>query len=491
MSERRAKMTMSKEMKREPVGDGATAAGVKPAMFVKAALIASIIALATALYAPHSAGQFLDLRAFYCAGQAQLSGADPYREHPLRECERTVSAPGLPPVDYGATLPVPFPGFVLMLFAALARLPFGWVFLIWQSAACAALGLAVVLAARTTRTSLTANAIVLGFPAVILALQLGQVTPFVLLAVAGCATLLQSGRPRLAALAALGALLDPHVGLALELGLFVCVPQARGVLIAGTAVLVVLGSAVSGPAREWEYLHLVLPAHALANLTEARQFSTSNFAFEAGMPAQLALTFGSVWYVGMLVAGVIVALRLRARLGSAAIAYIPAAFAVFGGTHVHLQQLAVAIPAFMLLSCAAAGKRHDVYTVVTFVAAVPWLYIAPVPGLFAVAAALAILFAREMSSGRQGLRLAAGSLFALTVMLQSIMRSQTVRPAIHAAVVGNPLAEASLQILTVARYVPLDWWYFVARAPTVVAFVLLVAAFVRAALGRSALRVPC
>src|SRR5450755_4582008 len=297
MSECCVKMTMPKEMKREPAGDGATAAGVKPAMFVKAALIASIIALATALYAPHSAGQFLDLRAFYCAGQAQLSGADPYREHPLRECERTVSAPGLPAVDYGATLPVPFPGYVLMLFAALARLPFGWAFLIWQGAACAALGLAVVLAARTTRTSLTANAIVLGFPAVILALQLGQVTPFVLLAVAGCATLLQSGRPRLAALAALGALLDPHVGLALELGLFVCVPRARVVAFAGTAALVALGALAAGPLREWGYLHAVIPAHALANLTDSMQFSATNFAFEAGVAPGIALALGGVWYL--------------------------------------------------------------------------------------------------------------------------------------------------------------------------------------------------
>jgi hypothetical protein len=450
-------------------------------MFVKAAFIASIIALSTAMFAPYSPGRFLDLRAFYCAGQAQLSGADPYREHPLHECERRVSAPGLPAVDYGATLPVPFPGYVLLLFEALALMPFGWVLLVWQGAACVALGLAIVLVARVTRTSLTANAIVLGFPAVILALQLGQVTPFVLLAVAGCATLLQSERPRLAATAALGALLDPHVGLALVLGLFVCVPRARKVLIAGTVLLVALGAAVSGPAREWEYLHLVVPAHALANLTEARQFSMSNFAFEAGVPATLALTLGSVSYLVAIAGGIIITLCLTTRLRSAAVAYIPVAFAVFGGTHTHLQQLAIAVPAFMLLSSASPPGRRDFYTVVTFVAATPWLFIAPVPGLFAIPPVLAILFAREMSSGRQGMRLAVGSLLVLTGIMLSILRWQTVHKTLPLEIPGNPLAEVSLQMFTIARYVPTDSWYFVARAPTVIAFVLLFAAFIHAA----------
>jgi hypothetical protein len=453
-------------------------------VFVKAAAVAGIIALSTALFAPYSPGKFLDLRAFYCAGRIALSGADPYREHPLRECERELAAPGLPAVDYGATLPVPFPGFVLLLFSALALLPFAWVFFVWQGAACLALGLAVVLVARATHTSPAANAIVLGFPAVILALQIGQVTPFILLAVALCATMLQSGRPRLAAFAALGALLDPHVGLALVLGLFVCAPRARIVLIAGAALLSALGSAVWGPAREWEYLHAVIPAHALANLSEARQFSAANFAFEAGLPAQAALMLGSVWYAASVAAGTVVALRLRTRLGDAAVAYIPPAFAVFGGTHVHLQQLALAIPAFMLLSSATADKRHDFYSVVTFVAATPWLYIAPAPWLYIVPAGLAIFFTREMRSGKLGLRLAAGSLLALSAMLFAILHSQTARPSLHVVVRGNPLAEVSLQALVAARYVPTDWWYYVARAPTVIAFALLVAALARVALGR-------
>jgi hypothetical protein len=448
---------------------------------IKAVAVASIIALSALCISPHMHYNVVDFRAFYCAGQAALSGADPYLEHPLHECEQQVSAPGFPVLDFGATVPAPFPGFVIMLFAGLALLPFAWAMFLWGAAASLAVGLAVVLVARTTRTPVMANAIVFGFPAVVVALQLGQVTPFVLLAVAAAAALLQTGRPRLAAFASLGALIDPHVGLALWVGLLVGVPRARVVLIAGAALLVASGSLVAGPLREWEYLRVVVPAHALANLTEARQFSASNFAFEAGLAPALALAFGSVWYAAALAAGTAVALRLRNGLGSATMAYIPVAFAVFGGTHTHLAQLAIAVPAFMLLTSAARGRQRDFCCVVTFVAAMPWLIVAPFPWLFAVPTVLAVVFAREINCAGQGIRLAAGSLIALAVIMQSILRTHTERNIVDIPVAGNPLAEVSWQIFTVARNVPVDSWYFVARAPTVIAFVLLFGALIAAA----------
>lgn len=441
-----------------------------------------ITALSVAFSAPRLSGQFLDLRAFYCAGQAERSGADPYREHPLNECEQKVNVPGFPPKADRATVPVPFPGFVLALFAALALLPFPLALYVWEAAACAAVGFAIVLAARTTRTSVTANAIVIGFPAVILALQLGQVTPFVLLAVVGAASFLQSGRPRLAAVTSLGALLDPHVGLALVLGLFIGVPRARLTLIAGTAALVTLGVFASGPAREWEFLHAVLPAHAFANVTDAAQFSTTYFAYATGVPPARAVQLGSLWYLGALVAGVFAGLRLRSKLGIVTLAYVPAAIAVFGGTHTHLQQLAIAIPAFMLLSSAATGRQRDLWSVVTFVAAIPWLFIAPFSWLYAAPPALALVFAREMRIGRQGIRLAAGSLVALVVMMIAILRTHVQHKPLEVTIPGNPLAEVSWQMFTVARNVPTEAWSFVAKAPTVIAFLLLFGAFARIAL---------
>ena len=50
----------------------------------------------------------------------------------------------------------------------------------------------------------------------------------------------------------------------------------------------------------------------------------------------------------MVALGVAVALRLRKLTGDAAvIVLIPPAFGVFGGVHVHFQQLAIAFPAIL------------------------------------------------------------------------------------------------------------------------------------------------
>lgn len=454
----------------------------------QALLVASILALSVVCSVSYLPAHFLDFRAFYCAGQAQLSGADPYRVHPLHECEQSLSAPLVPPMPFDETLPAPFPGFVLTLFAGLALLPFAVALFFWEAAACIALGCGVILVARVTRTSILANTIVLGFPAVVVALQDGQVTPFIGLAVAGSASLLQSGRSRLAAVASLGALLDPHVGLALVLGIFVCVRESRTLLIVGAALLVALGALFSGLPHEWEYFRAVIAAHALANVSDSMQFSATNLAFEAGIAPPLALTLGSIWYVAALAVGVFVAARLRLRLGIAAAAYVPVAFAVFGGTHTHSQQLALAIPAFLLVASRMSGWRRDFCAIVTYVAAVPWVHIAPIPWLYVVPPVLAVAFAHAMGCGRQGVRLAAGSLIGLALMMIAIVCLHTPYNVSNAHIEGNPLAEVSWQMFVVSRFAPPDYWHIIAKAPTVIAFLVFFAVAVRTALGTVAVR---
>jgi hypothetical protein len=453
---------------------------VKRQRFLRLAVVASVIALCFAISC--SRERFFDFRAFYCAGQVERSGADPYRVHPLYECEQSVGAPAPSPFARGVTVPAPFPGFVLMIFAALASLPFPVALLIWEGLAIISVGFAAVLVARTTNTGLVANAIVLGFPAAAVGLPLGQVTPFALLAVTGCAALLQYNRPRWGALAALGAFFDPHVGLGLVLGIFAGVPRARSVLFAGGAALSLLSIATSGALREWEYLHFVIPAHARANVADAGQFSTTHFAFIAGARPALALSLGSLWYVGALVVGIIVASRLRERLGIAAIAYIPTAFAVFGGMHTHLAQLALAVPAFMLLTSSVTGRRREWCGAGTFFAAIPWLSLALGPLLCVAPPALAIVFAEEMNGARHRIHLFAASCVTICAVLLAYSQQHVARTVLLHDIPGNPLAEASWQMYTLARNVPPEPWYLVAKAPTVIAFMLLFVVLVKAAL---------
>lgn len=433
--------------------------------------VALLVALGIALSAPYFPERFSDFRAFYCAGRAVVAHADPYREHPLADCERAVRAPALSVLRGGVALPAPFPGCVLAAFAAFAVLPFGAALALWLAASCAALVVAVALIARVTRAPPAAAAIVIAFPALTVALPLGQVTPFVLLALAAAAYFVCVDRPHAAALASLGAVLDPHAGIALLLGVFVAAPRARLTLLGGVAGLVALGLAVSGPSHEWEYVRAVLPAHALANLTDSSQFSTSAFAYAAGMPAGAALWLGSAWYTAALAAGVVAGRRLRARLGAVAPVVCVPAFAVFGGTHTHLAQLALAVPAFlMLVSAARSAAERERLTAITFVAAIPWLLLAPFPLLFPAAAVLAVAFARELGVRRLAPALAAGTFAALAAIFIAILRSHVAHAPVDAGVDGNPLAETAWQLFVTARNVPTESWYLFAKGPTVIAF---------------------
>jgi hypothetical protein len=454
-------------------------------MSPKTILVAAFVILGIALSAPYFPERFSDARAFYCAGQAVRQHADPYREHPLNDCERRVTAPGLSPLRDGATVPAPFPGFVLALFALIALLPFGSALALWIAASCVAIWLAVVLVARVTNTHIVAGAILLGFPAVTVALPLGQVTPFVLLALAAAAALLKAERPAWAGLAAIGTMLDPHVGCAVLLGIGVAVPAARRTVIGGVLGLVALSLAVSGVGNESEYLREVLPAHALANMSDGTQFSTTNLAYVAGASSRAALALGTIWYIVALGLGTIVAVRGRARLGAPAAVLIPPAFAVFGGMHTHLAQLALAIPAFLLVYARTRDRQRLVFAAIMFVAAMPWLQIGAFPLLSPAAAVLAFVFARKVHGERHALRCGAATFVLLIAIFIAIVRSHVARAGITVHVDGNPLADVSWQIAVLARNAPPEPWYLFAKAPTMIAFVLFLIVLVRVALQRT------
>ena len=457
------------------------------ASVLKTILALALIACSSRYYFVHVPEGFVDFRAFYCAGSAVVARADPYREHPLHECEQKIVLPGTSALPKDLTVPAPFPGYVLALFALLALLPFSVAVFVWIALSAIAVGAAVVLFARATRTTIAANAIVLGYPTVMVALPLGQVTPFILLALAGTAALLQSNRPSWAGVAALGALLDPHVGLALWAGMFVGSPRSRSMLIAGAVALFAIGMCVSGPQHEWEYLRFVIPAHAAANIADGHQFSVTHFAFVTGASPTLAILLGMLWYVGALFVGIFVACRLRRRLGIGAIAFVPTAFLVFGGTYTHLQQLEMGVPAFLLLAAAATGVRRELYSACTFVAAMPWLTIACFPWLFVAPLVFSLLFTLELRTARQAIRLGVGSFLILCVILLSIVKWHVEHRIAPPILVGNPLAEVSWQVFTLATYVPLEPWLLVAKAPTLVAFALLLAVLLRTAARRPAL----
>jgi len=288
-----------------------------------------------------------DFRAFYCAGSAIDAGANPYLEEPLHGCELRARPPRPPAFLPAVTVPAPLPPSILVLFAPLARLPFALAATIYGTLSMAAMIAAVVLFARVTGVS----SIVLNLAfAAITAGQtyfLGQPTTFAFLALAAAAFFARAERPIAASACAVAAVIEPHLALPALLALLVARPATRVPIVAFGALLAAAGAFALGPATSIAYVRDVIPAHALSNAYEW-QFSLTSILTSAGVDANTAVHWGEAMYAGMTVAGIAVALRVWRTTGeSAALVLIPPAFAVFGGVHVHFQQLAIAFPAIL------------------------------------------------------------------------------------------------------------------------------------------------
>ncbi len=454
---------------------------------LRATLALAIVAVSIAAYAPFAPLRLADFRAFYCAGRAVLSRADPYREHPLHECERAALAPGIPPGVAGVTVPAPLPGYAIALFAVPALLPFGPAAVLWICLSAAAAIGTVRLLAITLEIAPAATAIVVGLPAAIVAIPLGQVTPFVGLGLAAAAYGVRRGAYVLAAGGALLTALDPPVALAVCATLAIGVPALRSSLAAGTALLVAISLAALGPAVNLEYVGAVLHAHAVANVMDRTQFSATHFAWLAGLDRGAAVALGSTWSALALPIGIGVALRLRRRYGEAALVLVPPAFAVFGGLYVHYAQVALALPACLLAAHHAARqpRAKSALCAGVFVLAIPWLALCAFP-VFAVAVAVsAMVFCTALDRAGIAVRLSAATSLGLVAFFGIAALTLATSGAVASSIIaGNPLAETSWQNYIVARDARPQLAVVLFQLPTMSAFAACLCALVHAAVAR-------
>jgi Glycosyltransferase family 87 len=288
-----------------------------------------------------------DFRAFYCAGAAISQGADPYRAEPLRTCERNAGPPAEPAALHGVALPAPLPPYALLPFAALSRLPFPVAIAVYTSVLLAAMSASVVFLARITgATTLTLNIVFAAITAVF-TYYLGQPVPLVFLALSAAALLVRKRSWIAASACALAATMEPHMALPALLAMLVAFPRTRLPVVVGGAVLLVAGAYAVGAATSIEYVREVVPAHALANAFEW-QFSLTSILTSLDVSAAVATRWGEIMFGLMTLLGIVVALRMRRLTGdNALVVIIPPAFAIFGGVHVHYQQLAIAFPAVL------------------------------------------------------------------------------------------------------------------------------------------------
>jgi hypothetical protein len=314
-----------------------------------------------------------DFRAFYCAARVASHGGDPYHTEPLSTCETAIGPKEFFAKNPGVTIPAPLPGYAIAAVMPLALLPFWVAAALWGTLLLLACVGGIVALARLADmewgVGLGMFALTLGM----LSLPFGEVVPLAVAAICLSAYSAWQGRLRAAALFAAAAMIEPHLGLPACIALAAWRLATRLPLLLAFAALAVISLATLGVATNIEYFTAVLPAHALSEVTRDTQYSLSTALAAMGVPAAAALRAASLWYVAMLGAGAIVAGLLAQRTrNDAFVVAIPPAFAVFGGTFIHVTQIAAALPAAALLAAYAPRERRSLAVVALLVLAVPW-----------------------------------------------------------------------------------------------------------------------
>ena len=319
----------------------------------------------------HADQRLIDFRVFWCGGQVALQGANPYLFEPLRTCEHQYGA-GLFSVSRNFVMPFVLPPFDIAPFAQLARMAYGTAAWFFTGVSAVALLAGIVLVARSTGAPLVLAASALLVSVGLPSLWLGQLVPLELLFLSAAAYALARRRDAVAGACAVLSLLEPHVGAFVVVSVALLVPRARAVLAGGLALLASLTVRDANVAPLGLYL-ATLAEHTRAEAGSYGQYSLTFVLRYLHAPLDFAVAAGAASSLVLLVAAVVLARALDARGMRAAIVYIPTACAVFGGTFVHLTQIALAVPAALLVhACARNTLARRLAGLAAIVLSAPW-----------------------------------------------------------------------------------------------------------------------
>ncbi len=398
-----------------------------------------------------------DFQDFYCAGEAVDRHADPYRYEPLHSCEHRLNKSDAYRRDPNRIVPAPIPPYDLPAFELAARIGFPAARTIDAIAIVLAVAVAILgLALIGIPFELALPALVL--PAGYLLLDAGQIVPFALLALVLCGVALAQGRNALAGALAALTMIEPHLGLPVWLSVMLLVPRSRPAAVVTGVLMAVAGVLVVGLPGAIEYLSGVLPAQAAAEAGYAYQYSLTYLLVTAGLPQGAALAAGQLSYVALLAVGIWLGSRLATTLQRRElVAYLPAACSVVGGAYVHMVDLAIAVPAALVLATYSRGASRTIATLALCLLAVPWIDVWITKKLF-----LSSLFVVAAILVRQGLTPAV-SIGAFTAIAAAIYCFELWPPAPFAALTAmatrpGDLAQQAWRAYVIAlRTAPLPW----------------------------------
>jgi hypothetical protein len=340
---------------------------------VVVAALCSLLPLGAQFYAEGVGGNLgIDTHAYYCAAQAQRHGMSPYFSSSIDACERQAPRGYYRPPPH-VTVPAPYPPYALALFSPLTLLPFATAAIVWWTLLVLALILTACALARITGQPWLVAWGVIVLSAGLTAFSGGNAFPVALAAVVLAALAVVRARPVFAAIAVGVAMAEPHVALPAAVGLFAGYSVIRLPLVIVFGVLAACSLAVGGVSQNFMYVFSVVPAHALSEVSRDNQYSLSTVIAAFGTPDAAAAFAGTLCYIVMLALGVAVAIALARRFNEPALlVLVPPAFSLFGGSFVHVTEIAAAVPACLLIFARAQMYRAWFFAALILLA-IPWL----------------------------------------------------------------------------------------------------------------------
>jgi Glycosyltransferase family 87 len=316
-----------------------------------------------------------DFRAFYCAGSVAAQQLDPYAAAPLETCEAKLGLRSLFSGSAARVLPAPLPGYLVAFFKIFALMPFGIAAIVWTLLLVAAVSFAIVLLAGTGWMRADVFLAASSISVICVSVIPGELVPVALLGIALAAWGVARDRLPAVAFGVLLTMAEPQVGLVL--GLALSVMRARYALVTlvafaslGAASLLALGFE-----QNVRYIAVVLPEHVRAELPAGFQYSLSWIGLRSGMSDGAALALGHASYVVMALAAVTVAWFMRERTNRVVAVLAAPALAVCGGPFLHLDHIALAIPASLALVAAGNPALRNAQTAASICLALPLAYI--------------------------------------------------------------------------------------------------------------------
>lgn len=320
-----------------------------------AAVLIAVAAIGASLAGEaHGHSWMGDFRAFSCAAHVRLSGADPYAAAPIAACESEPAPSPFFVMLRGVALPAPLPGYLIAAFVPFALLPFVPSALLWGLILVAAfIGTILLLRDLGVGDGWTLL-VAFSIPVLAISLPVGELPPVALFGIVLAAWAAARERPGFLALGVALAMYEPQIGLAVAIA--AAALSRRFAYAAGIALgtLLLLSLLTLGIAANVAYVRDIIPAHELSELPAVVQYSLSWVLDRVGVADASALLLGRVSWMVMLVTAFFVARSAFGREHREFAILAAPALAVVGGPFLHLDHVAVALPAALWL-CA----RHE------------------------------------------------------------------------------------------------------------------------------------